>query len=307
MGNDYANPEEYGLADLLCCAASREVQDNEIVFAGTGLPMVAIMLAQKTHAPNLKLIFEAGTLDGRPPELPTSVGDARCEMGASRSSGLYDAFSIAQRGYVDLGFLGGAELDEYGNVNTTVIGDYLEPELRLTGSGGNPDINSFAKRTVFIMVHEKRRFTKNVSYITSPGWRVKKWPGGEFVHRRELYGAAFRGGPSAIISTLGVFRFDSESGRIYLDTCHPGKSPREIADMCQFDLDLTRVSGETLPPTREELRFIHEVLDPEQIFIPKVKPVRPDRAETAETVAPGVPPTGATALPGGTVAVQPPS
>jgi len=192
--SDYAKPEEFGLADLLCCAASREVADNEIVFAGTGLPMVAIMLAQKTHAPNLKLIFEAGTLDGRPPELPTSVGDARCEMGASRSSGLNDAFSIAQRGLVDLGYLGGAEVDLYGNVNTTCIGNYLEPELRLTGSGGNPDINSFARRTVFIMVHEKRRFVENVSYITSPGWRVKKWPGGEFVHRRELYGAPFAAG-----------------------------------------------------------------------------------------------------------------
>ncbi|GFO64014.1 acyl CoA--acetate/3-ketoacid CoA transferase subunit beta [Geomonas paludis] len=273
MNKEFAKPEEYGLADLLCCAASREVQDNEIVFAGTGLPMVAIMLAQKTHAPNLKLIFEAGTLDGRPPEIPTSVGDARCEMGASRSSGLHDAFSIAQRGYVDLGFLGGAEVDQYGNVNTTCIGDYLSPELRLTGSGGNPDINSFAKRTVFIMVHEKRRFTEQVSYITSPGWRVRNWPGGETVHRRELYGAAYRGGPSAVISTLGVFRFDEESGRIYLDTCHAGNTPEQIRDMCQFDLDISRVSGETLPPTREELHYIHEVLDPEQIFIPKVKPV----------------------------------
>jgi glutaconate CoA-transferase, subunit B len=271
MDNAYASPDEYGVADLLCCAASREVQDNEIVFAGTGLPMVAIMLAQKTHAPNLKLIFEAGTLDGRPLEIPTSVGDARCEMGASRSSGLYDAFSVAQRGYVDLGFLGGAEVDEYGNVNTTCIGDYLNPELRLTGSGGNPDINSFAKRTVFIMVHEKRRFTGKVSYITSPGWRVRKWPGGSTVHRRELYGAAYRGGPSAVISTAGVFRFDEETGRIYLDTCHAGYSPEQIRGMCQFDLDISRVCGETLPPTREELRFIHEVLDPEQIFIPKVK------------------------------------
>jgi len=253
MKKNYASAEEYGLADLLCCAAAREVADNEIVFAGTGLPMVAIMLAQKTHAPNLKLIFEAGTLDGRPPEIPTSVGDARCEMGASRASGLYDAFSIAQRGYVDLGFLGGAEVD------------------RLTGSGGNPDINSFAQRTVFIMVHEPRRFVENVSYITSPGWRVKKWPGGEIVPRQELYGAAFRGGPSAVISTAGVFRFDEGSGRMYLDTCHPGKSPAEIKDLCQFDLDISRVSGETLPPTREELHLIHEVLDPEQIFIPKVK------------------------------------
>ena len=170
--SNYASSDQYNLADLLCCSASREVQDNEIVFAGTGLPMVAIMLAQKTHSPNLKLIFEAGTLDGRPPELPTSVGDARCETGASRASGLFDAFSIAQRGYVDLGYLGGAEIDKYGNVNTTCIGNYLEPDLRLTGSGGNPDINSFAKRTVFIMVHEKRRFVENVSYITSQGWRI---------------------------------------------------------------------------------------------------------------------------------------
>ncbi len=269
--SNYASPEEYNLADLLCCAASREVQDNEIVFAGTGLPMVAIMLAQKTHAPNLKLIFEAGTLDGRPPELPTSVGDARCETGASRSSGLYDAFSIAQRGYVDLGYLGGAEIDQYGNVNTTCIGNYLEPELRLTGSGGNPDINSFAKRTVFIMVHEKRRFVEHVSYITSPGWRVKKWPGGEWVHRRELYGAAFRGGPSAVISTAGVFRFDEQDGHMYLETCHPGKTPAEIKELCQFDLDISRVKGETVPPTKEELYFIHDVLDPDQIFIPKVK------------------------------------
>jgi glutaconate CoA-transferase subunit B len=266
---EYAKTGEFNLADLLCCAASREVQDNEVVFAGTGLPMVAIMLAQKTHAPNLKLIFEAGTLDGRPAELPTSVGDPRCEMGASRSSGLYDAFAIAQRGYVDLGFLGGAEVDQYGNVNTTVIGDYLKPELRLTGSGGNPDINSFAQRTVFIMVHEKRRFVENVSYITSPGWRVKKWPEGNWVSRKSLYGASYRGGPSAVISTAGVFRFDDETGVIYLDTCHPGQTPEGIAELCQFDLDISRVSGETPKPTYEELHLIHEVLDPEQIFIPK--------------------------------------
>lgn len=267
----HALPGEYNLSDLLCCAASREVHDHEVVFAGTGLPMVSILLAQKTHAPNLKLMFEAGTLDGRPPEIPTSVGDARCEIGASRSSGLYDAFSIAQRGYVDLGYLGGAEVDEYGNVNTTCIGDYLNPELRLTGSGGNPDINSFAKRTVFIMLHEKRRFVKNVSYITSPGWRVRKWPGGEYVHRRELYGAAYKGGPSAVISTAGVFRFDEETGRMYLDTYHPGKTPEEIKELCQFDLDISRVKGETEVPTMEELRIIHDVLDPLEIFIPKMK------------------------------------
>ncbi len=264
-----AQPGEYTLGDLMTVAAAREVKDNEVVFAGTGMPMIAIMLAQRTHAPHLKLIFEAGTLDGRPKELPTSVGDPRCEVGASVASGLYEAFSIAQRGYVDLGFLGGAEIDEYGNVNTTAIGDYLNPLLRLTGSGGNPDINSFAKRTVYIMVHEKRRFPKKVSYITSPGWRVKKWPSGEWVHRRELYGAAFRGGPSAVISTAGVFRFDEETGRMYLDTYHPGMSPEKIQEMCEFDLDISRVSGETVPPTYEEIHLIHNVLDPEEIFLAK--------------------------------------
>ncbi len=266
---DYAKPVEYTLGSLMTVAASREVRDNEIVFAGTGMPMVAILLAQRTHAPNLKLIFEAGTLDGRPRELPTSVGDPRCEVGASVASGLNEAFSIAQRGYVDLGFLGGAEVDQYGNVNTTAIGNYLDPMLRLTGSGGNPDINSFAKRTVYIMVHEKRRFTDEVSYITSPGWRIKKWPTGEWTHRRELYGKAFRGGPSAVISTAGVFRFDDETGRMYLDTCHPGKTPEEIREMCQFDLDISRVSGETLPPTHEEIRIIHDELDREEVFLPK--------------------------------------
>lgn len=268
---EFASKDEYGLADLLCCAAAHEVQDGEVVFAGTGLPMVAIMLAQKTHAPGLKLIFEAGTLDGRPMEIPTSVGDARCEVGSSRASGLSDAFAIAHRGYVDLGFLGGAEVDLYGNVNTTCIGDYLEPELRLTGSGGNPDINSFASRTVFIMVHEKRRFVENVSYITSPGWRVKKWPEGEFVHRRELYGCAYRGGPSAIISTMGVFRFDEQDGHMYLDTFHPGITPEQIQEQCQFKLDVSRAKGETQVPTKEELHLIHEDLDPDAIFIPKVK------------------------------------
>lgn len=267
--NQPARPGEYTLGDLMTVAAAREVRDKEVVFAGTGMPMIAIMLAQRTHAPRLKLIFEAGTLDGRPKELPTSVGDPRCEVGASVASGLYEAFSIAQRGYVDLGFLGGAEIDEYGNVNTTAIGDYLNPLLRLTGSGGNPDINSFAKRTVYIMVHEKRRFPKNVSYITSPGWRVKNWPSGEWIHRRELYGGAFRGGPSAVISTAGVFRFDEETGRMYLDTYHPGMSPEKIQEMCEFELDISRVSGETVPPTYEEIHLIHEVLDPDEIFLAK--------------------------------------
>jgi len=260
---------DYTLADLMTVAASREVRDNEIVFAVTGIPLLAILLAQKTHAPNLKLIFEGGTFDSHPIDLPTSVGDPRCETGSSRSSGLCEAFFLAQRGYIDLGFLTGTEMDEYGNVNTTVMGDYLDPEMRFTGGGGNPDINSFARRTVYIMLHEPRRFLKQVSYITIPGWRVRKWPSGEFIHRRELYGGAFRGGPSSVISTAGVFRFDEETGRMYLDTFHPGQTPATVAKLCLFDLDISRVSGETPLPTPEELFLIHEVLDRDEIFVPK--------------------------------------
>ncbi len=263
------NKRGYTLADLMTVAASREVRDGEIVFAGTGIPMLAIMLAQKTHAPNLKLIFESGTFDSHPIALPTSVGDPRCETASSRSSGLCEAFFLAQRGYIDLGFLTGAEMDEYGNVNTTVIGDYLDPELRLTGGGGNPDINSFARRTVYIMVHEPRRFVQSVSYITIPGWRVKRWPSGQYVHRRELYGGAFRGGPSAVISTAGVFRFDVETGRMYLDTFHPGHTPEQIARLCMFDLDIGRVRGETPPPSPDELHLIHDVLDRDELFVPR--------------------------------------
>lgn len=260
---------DYTLADLMTVAASREVRDNEVVCAGTGMPMIAILLAQKTHAPNLKLVLEAGAFDARPRILPASVGDPRCVTGASRVSGLLEAACLAQRGRVNLGCLSGAEIDEYGNVNTTVVGDYLNPELRLTGGGGNPDINSFAERTVYIMVHEARRFTTNVSYITIPGWRVRKWPSGEFVHRRELYSGAFRGGPSAVISSVGIFRFDEESGRMYLDTCHPGISPEEVRKLCLFDLDISRSRGQTLPPTPTDIHIIHEILDKDEIFLPK--------------------------------------
>lgn len=265
--NDYVKPGEFKPIDLLAVAAAREVMDGEVVFAGTGLPMLAIMLAQLTIAPNAKCIYEAGSVDGRPISLPTSVGDARCIYQASIASGLLDVFGQLQRGRVDLAFLGGAEIDQYGNVNTTAMGGYSPMGKRLTGSGGNSDINSLAKRTVFIMVQEKRRFVERCSYITSPGWRLPKWPSGEFVHKKEVYGKAFRGGPSAVISNMGVFRFN-EDGIIYLDTVHPGVTPEQVKDNCSFDLNISQVSGETQVPTYKELELLYNVVDPEGIFLP---------------------------------------
>lgn len=268
LTRDYANPGEYKPIDLLAVAAAREVNDGDVVFAGTGLPMLAIMLAQQTTAPNSVCIYEAGSIDGRPIDLPASVGDARCAHQASVASGLTEAFfGQLHRGNVDLAFLGGAEIDQYGNVNTTVVGNYAKPSKRFTGSGGNPDINALARKTVFIMVQEKRRFKENVDYITSPGWRVRKWPGGEFVPKKDLYGKFFRGGVSAVITNMGVFRFDEE-GIMYLDTVHPGFTAEQVKENCSFDLNISRVSGETLPPTRQELELLYKTVDPEGIFLP---------------------------------------
>ncbi|WP_066635498.1 CoA-transferase subunit beta [Desulfolucanica intricata] len=266
--HEYTKPGEYKVIDLLAVAGAREISDGEVVFAGTGLPMLAVMLAQKTNSPNASVIYEAGSADGKPAHLPASVGDARCEYRASISSGLADVFGQLQRGSVDVAFLGGAEIDKYGNVNTTVIGDYLNPKTRFTGSGGNPDINALAKRTVFIMVQEKRRFREAVDYITSPGWRVKKFPGGEFITRQEAFGKSFRGGPSAVITNMAVFRFDQETGLMYLDTYHPGYSIEDVKNNVGFDIDVSRCSGETKPPTYHEIHLLYNVVDPEGLFLP---------------------------------------
>jgi Acyl CoA:acetate/3-ketoacid CoA transferase, beta subunit len=266
-GNDYAQAGEFKPIDLLAVSAAREVVDGEVVFAGTGLPMLAIMLAQLTTAPSAKCIYEAGSVDGRPISLPTSVGDARCIYQASIASGLWDVFGQLQRGSVDMAFLGGAEIDQYGNVNTTAMGGYAPMGKRLTGSGGNADINSLARKSVFIMVQEKRRFVERCSYITSPGWRLPKWPSGDFVPKKDVYGKAFRGGPNAVISNMGVFRFDDD-GVIYLDTVHPGFTPEQVKDNCMFNLNIAKVSGETRPPTYDDLELLYKVVDPEGIFLP---------------------------------------
>ena len=260
--------KDYKPIDLLAVSAAREVQDGDIVFAGTGLPMLAIMLAQHSSAPNAVCIYEAGSIDGRPRDLPTSVGDSRCAYQASLAAGLAETFfGSLHSGYVDLAFLGGAEIDKYGNVNTTVLGDYRTPQKRFTGSGGNPDIDSLARRTVFIMVQEKRRFKENVDYITSPGWRIPKWPSGEMVPKQEVFGKFFRGGPTAVISNMAVFRFDEE-GLMYLDTYHPGFTAEQVKDNCGFDLNISRCKGETEYPTVEEIDLLYNKVDPEGIFLP---------------------------------------
>jgi glutaconate CoA-transferase subunit B len=251
---------EYSLTELMAVIAAREINDGEIVFAGTGLPMLGVMLAQRTHAPNCHIIFQAGTVDSQLAHLPMSVGDPRVMRGAAMAVGLNEVFSyVLQAGRVDVGFLSGAQVDRFGNINSTSIGlDYRHPTVRFSGSGGACDIACLAKRTLIIALHEKRRFPEKVDYITSPGWL----DGGTSRQRAGL----IRGGPSAVVTTMAVLRFRPDTKAIYLASYHPGLTPQDVSKATGFELDIEGAT-ETPIPTRKELQILREYVDPERIFL----------------------------------------
>jgi len=245
--------------EQMVVAAAREIRDREVVFTGTGLPMIAAMLARRTHAPQCTLVFEAGAVDPEMLHLPMSVGDSRTLVGAAQALGLMEAFGyLLQGGRVDVGFLGGAQVDRYGNINATAVGDYHRPTVRFSGSGGAADVAALAGRTVIIARHEKRRFPERVEYLTSPGWLT----GGD---SRRQAGMA-RGGPAALVTTLGLIRYRPETHEPYLASFHPGHTAEEVQAATGFALDLTE-SAETVAPTNEELEILRKVVDPEGVFL----------------------------------------
>lgn len=250
----------YSLTELMAVSAAREIREDEVVFAGTGLPMLGAMLAQRTHAPHCCLIFEAGTVASQLAHLPMSVGDPRVMRGAAMAAGLAEVFTyVLQAGRVDVGFLSGAQIDRWGNINSTSIGsEPRHPAVRFSGSGGACDIACLARRTIIIAKHEKRRFPERVDYVTSPGWL-----GGS--HCREDAGLV-RGGPCAIVTTKGVMRFRSDTREIYLASYHPGLTAQAVANDTGFPLDIAEAT-ETLAPTADELHILREVVDPERIFL----------------------------------------
>lgn len=250
---------DYSLTELMAVSAAREIRDGEIVFAGTGLPMLGIMLAQHTHAPNCIIIFQAGTVDSQLAHLPMSVGDTRAMRLAATAGGLFEIFStVLQAGHIDVGFLSGAQIDKYGNINATALGDYHHPAVRLTGSGGSCDIACLSKRTIIIARHEKRRLPEKVDYITSPGWIN----GFDSRKKSGLPGD----GPSAVLTTMGVLHFTPESKEAYLASYHPGITPQAIQENTGFELDTSRAI-ETETPTKEEIKILRNVVDPERIFL----------------------------------------
>jgi glutaconate CoA-transferase subunit B len=251
---------DFGLTELMAVCSAREIKDGEIAFIGTGLPMLGGMLAKATHAPNSIMIFESGVVDARPERTPWSIGDACLVPGSSMLCGLVEVFgALLQPGFVDVGFIGGAQVDVHGNLNTTVIGDYRRPKVRLPGSGGANDIGSLANRTVIMMKQDARKFPVKIDYCTTPGYL--DGAGG-----RERAGLP-RGGPAAVITNLGVFGFREDTKEMYLRSCHPGVTVEQVRQNVSWELDADSDVGETEPPGDEELRLLREEFDPEGIFL----------------------------------------
>ncbi len=273
-----AKPGEYILPELMAIAIANEVRNDDIVFAGTGLPMVGIMTANFTNAPNALLIYEAGICDGKTMHVPMSVCDQRAANMSSSLGGLVDTFGYyLQQGFVTLGFLGGASIDKYGGVNVTCIGDYYTPTHRFTGSGGNSDIGTMSHRTAFIILQEKRRFLERNEYTTTPGHWCWDFKTGEWKPRKEVWkGTPFENcGPVAVVTNMGVYRFDNK-GEIFLETYHPGVTVEKVKENCGFDLNVSNVKGETKHPTYRELFVLREFVDAELIFLPQKVDYPPD-------------------------------
>ncbi|HEY3062797.1 MAG TPA: CoA-transferase [Chloroflexota bacterium] len=243
---------DYTPQELMVVAAAREIADGEVVFVGMRLPLLAFSLAKRTHAPGAIGLFENGLVRDRvsPPDLYT-MSDAPNVANAAWATGLLEVMALLQRGDVHLGFIGGAEVDRFGNINTTVIGAPNRPSIKLPGSGGGADIACLAQRLVALMEHEPRRLRERVDFITSPGL------GDGSPHWRTRQGLV-RGGPSAVITTLGVLRFVAESHEALLASYHPFTTVADVRAATGWDLRVASDCRPTPEPTAEELRLVRE-------------------------------------------------
>jgi glutaconate CoA-transferase, subunit B len=248
----------YSDNEMMALAAGRLIKDGDIVFAGTGIPVLAAASAKHIYAPKAVIFFETGGIDPSLEEIPMTVADLRVMYKTSINSGLIDAFSIAgHRRLHTIAFLGAAQIDKYGNLNTTAIGDYHKPAVRFPGSGGAADAASLASGVITFMKHEEKRFVEKLDYLTSVGW----YKGGD---TRGGLGLK-RGGPIAVVTDLGIMKFDATTKEMFLAEYYPGVSIERIIKNTGFSLDVSK-AVEAAGPTDEELGILREVVDPQRLL-----------------------------------------
>ncbi|MCU0595459.1 MAG: ketoacid-CoA transferase [Desulfobacterota bacterium] len=249
----------YSANEMMALAAGRFIKDGDIVFAGTGVAMLAATAAKRIYAPKAVVFFETGGVDPSLEEIPMAVADLRVMYGTCLNSGLIEAFSIVgHRKLHTVAFLGAAQIDRYGNLNTTSLGDYHRPKTRFSGSGGACDVASFASGVITFMQHEKRRFVEQLDYLTSVGW----YRGGD--SRRKL--GLRRGGAMAVVTNLGVMKFNETTREMVLAQYYPGIAVDTIVENTGFPIEVSGAT-EAREPTAEELRILREEVDPQRLIL----------------------------------------
>ena len=250
----------YNSIELMICAAAGALEDGKIVVVGTGIPCAVAMLAQRTHAPNLTVMFEAGGLAPILPTMPISVGDSRTYHRGLMATSMAEIMQMCQRGLVDYTFLGGAQIDSYGNLNSTVIGPYERPKVRLPGSGGACDLASFCWRTLVVTKHDPRRFVAKLDFLTTPGYLTG--PGA-----REAAGLPAHTGPYRVVTDLAVMGFHPQTKRMQVLSLHPGVSLEQVQAATSFVLEVAEPLQQTPPPTELQLKVLREEVDPHRYIL----------------------------------------
>jgi len=245
----------YTPSEMMIVASARQLESERVCFVGVGPPNIAVNLAKRTVNPDLEMVYESGVFGANPARLPLSIGDPTLATGATAITSMFELFAFyLQAGLIDVGFLGASQIDRFGNINTTVIGDYERPKVRLPGSGGACEIAINARQVFVIMPQASRSFVERVDFTTSPGFLAGKRPVG-WIGR----------GPSVVVTQLGVYGFDEGSGEMELRSLHPGVTLEEARNATSWELRTAKAVAETPPPTEQELRLIREELDPEGI------------------------------------------
>ena len=250
----------YTPSEMMATVAARELRDGEVVFVGIGLPNLACNLARATHAPKLLLIYESGAVGAEPERLPVSIGDPSLVTGSLMVCGMADVFQcLLQNGRIEVGFLGGAQIDRYGNINTTVVGDYEHPKVRLPGSGGAAEIAIHARRTVVISRLNKRAFPEAVDFLTSPGHRMQ----GQTRRELGMPGA----GPVRVVTDKGILDADEATGELVLSALYPGVTADEVRAGIGWSLRTRDTLGTVEPPADRDLHLLRDVLDPRGLYL----------------------------------------